>query len=79
MVAGIAVTLLGMITPAATAMLLGTVAPSGQEVLVYSFALLLVGTAVSKFLFATTKTMLRERIEQQLDMTLESAVYCPGA
>lgn len=75
MVAGIAVTLLGMITPAATAMLLGTVAPSGQEVLVYSFAFLLVGTAVSKFLFATTKTMLRERIEQQLDMTLESAVF----
>lgn len=73
--AGVIVMLLGMITPAATSLLLGTVAPSGQRLMIFSIACLLVGAAVSKFLFSITSSVMQNRIQQQLDLALESAIF----
>lgn len=73
--AGVAVMLLGMITPAATAMLLNIVLPSGQSIMIYSIAVLLAGTAISKYLFSVTKSILRSRMEQEMNLTLQSAVF----
>lgn len=50
-VTGLAIMLLGLIVPMATTFLLENILPSGQAIMVGSIAVLLAGTAVSKFLF----------------------------
>ena len=54
-VTGLAIMLLGLIVPMATTFLLENILPSGQAIMVSSIAVLLAGTAVSKFLFFCCK------------------------
>lgn len=74
-VAALAIMLLGLIVPKATTFLLEDILPSGQAVMVGSIAVLLAGTAVSKFLFSVVKEMMRGRVEQKMKVELQSAVF----
>ena len=74
-VTGLAIMLLGLIVPMATTFLLENILPSGQAIMVGSIAVLLAGTAVSKFLFSVVKEMMRGRVEQKMKVELQSAVF----
>ena len=60
----------------ATTFLLENILPSGQAIMVGSIAVLLAGTAVSKFsFFSVVKEMMRGRVEQKMKVELQSAVF----
>ena len=74
-ISALAIMLLGLIVPKATTFLLENILPSGQSVMVLSIGVLLVGTAISKFLFSIVKEMMRGRVEQKMKVELQSAVF----
>lgn len=72
--AALAVTLLGLITPAANTLIFSYIIPSGQISMVLSIAFLLFGAAISTFLMNITKTLVQTKMETKMSVILESAV-----
>lgn len=72
--AALAVTLLGLIMPAANTLLFSYIIPSGQISMVLSIAFLLFGAAISIFLMNITKTLVQTKVETKMSIILESAV-----
>lgn len=73
--AGLAATLPGMILPFMTQLLFSQIIPTGQTMLVYSVGGLLVGTAVSVFLFESVKNMLLQGIQYKMEAALSAALF----
>lgn len=73
--AGLIVSLLGVITPAVTQMIFSQIIPSGQMLLIYSVGGLLAGTAISVFLFEAVKRMLTNGIQYKMELALSSAIF----
>jgi len=73
--AGLMISLLGMITPAMTQMIFSQMIPSGQMLLIYSVGGLLAGTAISVFLFEAIKSMLIKGIQYKMEFSLSAAVF----
>ncbi len=73
--AGLMVSLLGMITPAMTQMIFSQMIPSGQMLLIYSVGGLLAGTAISVFLFEAIKSMLIKGIQYKMEFSLSAAIF----
>lgn len=72
--AALAVTLLGLITPAANTLIFSHIIPAGQMSMVLSVSFLLFGAAISTFLMNITKTLVQTKIETKMSVILESAV-----
>lgn len=72
--AALAVTLLGLITPAANTLLFSHIIPAGQMSMVLSVSFLLFGAAISTFLMNITKTLVQTKIQTKMSVILESAV-----
>lgn len=73
--AGLLVSLLGVITPAMTQMIFSQIIPSGQMLLIYSVGGLLAGTALSVFLFEAVKRMLINGIQYKMELAISSAIF----
>lgn len=73
--AGVMVSLLGVITPAMTQMIFSQIIPSGQMLLIYSVGGLLAGTALSVFLFEAVKRMLISGIQYKMELAISSAIF----
>ena len=70
----LAVTLLGLISPAITQLLYSYIVPSGQISLLLSLAVMLTGTAVSAALVGIVRQLALSRMETKLSVSVEAAV-----
>lgn len=70
----LAVTLLGLISPAITQLLYSYIVPSGQISLLLSLAVMLMGTAVSAALVGIVRQLALSRMETKLSVSVEAAV-----
>lgn len=70
----LAVTLLGLISPAITQLLYSYIVPSGQISLLLSPAVMLTGTAVSAALVGIVRQLALSRMETKLSVSVEAAV-----
>ncbi len=69
----LAAVLVSLLFPYASDQLFGTVAPSGQSLLLVSVALFMVGVLLSSTLFTMVKSMLTMRIQTKVDIAVEAA------
>ncbi|MDD3279708.1 MAG: ATP-binding cassette domain-containing protein [Lachnospiraceae bacterium] len=74
-VAGLVVTLLGLITPYMTNLLFSAIIPTGQSAMIYSVGCFMAGAAFSKFMLEAAKSMIGSGMERRMKNTLESAVF----
>ena len=70
----LAVTLLGLISPAITQLLYSYIVPSGQISLLLSLAVMLTGTTVSAALVGIVRQLALSRMETKLSVSVEAAV-----
>ena len=70
----LAVTLLGLISPAITQLLYSYIVPSGQISLLLSLAVMLTGTEVSAALVGIVRQLALSRMETKLSVSVEAAV-----
>lgn len=77
MLAGLGVmsVLAGMLTPMATSVLFDAIVPSGKAVLLYTVAFMLLGAAVSVYLFTVLQSVYRSKIQQQMKLNVRSALF----
>lgn len=74
-VVGLIITLTGMLTPAATSILFDAIVPSGKAILLYTIAFMLLGAAISVYLFTVVQTVYRSKILQQMKLNVRSALF----
>ena len=75
LVAGVATTLLGMITPQATAVLIDSAIPDANRSLLLQIALALVATTFGSTLFQLAQSMAIMRVETFADSSTQAAVW----
>lgn len=73
--AALAVTLLGLMTPAATSLLFNVILPSGQELFLVTIAVMLAGVAVSQFIFRIIQSGMLARVQQKMKLSLKNAFF----
>ena len=73
--AGLGVSLVGILTPLVTRIAFTGVIPTGQVAMLISLALMLVCTAVGGWLMRAVKTALTERVRNRLDTVAQNAVF----
>jgi len=74
-IAGLIISLLGVITPAVIQLIFSQIIPSGQLLLLYSVGGLLAGTAISVFLYEAVKRVLTNGIQYKMELALSSAIF----
>ena len=74
-VLGIIGTLLGMVTPQATAILVNNAIPDGDRILLWQIGLALLAAAVGKTLFQLAQGFVSLRVENAADSNLQPAVW----
>ena len=72
---GILGTLLGMVTPQATAMLVNNAIPDGDRILLWQIGLALLAAAVGKTLFQLSQSFVSLRLENAADSNLQPAIW----
>ncbi|MBD2483838.1 ABC transporter transmembrane domain-containing protein [Planktothrix sp. FACHB-1365] len=72
---GIIGTLLGMVTPQATAILVNDAIPDSNRLLLWQIGLVLVATAIGKSAFGMAQAILSLRVENAADGVLQPAVW----
>ena len=72
---GIVGTLLGMVTPQATAMLVNNAIPDGDRLLLWQIGLALFAAAIGKTLFQLAQGIVSLRLENAADSNLQPAVW----
>ncbi|MEL6928997.1 MAG: NHLP bacteriocin export ABC transporter permease/ATPase subunit [Cyanobacteria bacterium J06600_6] len=72
---GIIGTLLGMVTPQATAMLVNNAIPDGDRLLLWQIGLALFASAIGKTLFQLAQGIVSLRLENAADSNLQPAVW----
>ena len=72
---GIVGTLLGMVTPQATAMLVNSAIPDGDRLLLWQIGLALFAAAIGKTLFQLAQGIVSLRLENAADSNLQPAVW----
>ena len=72
---GIAGTLLGMIVPQATALLVNNVIPDSDRFLLWQMGLVLIAAAIGQTTFRLSQSIIALRVENRADETLQSAVW----
>ena len=73
--AGLGVSLVGILTPLVTGIAFEHVVPTGEVVMLISLALMLSCTAVGGWLMRSARTALTERIRNRLDTAAQNAVF----
>ena len=73
--AGLGVSLVGILTPLVTGIAFEHVVPTGEAVMLISLALMLSCTAVGGWLMRSARTALTERIRNRLDTAAQNAVF----
>ena len=74
-VLGLAGTLLGMVTPQATAILINDAIPGSDRVLLWQIGLVLFAATIGKTSFQVAQTILTLRVENAADGALQPAVW----
>ena len=74
-VLGLLGTLLGMVTPQATAILVNDAIPDSDRFLLWQIGLVLVATAIGKSAFGMAQAILSLRVENAADSSLQPAVW----
>lgn len=67
--------LLGMVMPGITALLFNVIVPSGEFMFIYTIGFMLIGVAVSKFLFSALKSGYLARMQQKMKIRMRNAVF----
>lgn len=72
---GIMGTLLGMVTPQATAILINDAIPDSDRLLLWQIGLVLIATAIGKSAFGMAQAILSLRVENAADSALQPAIW----
>lgn len=72
---GIIGTLLGMVTPQATAILVNDAIPDSNRLLLWQIGLVLIATAIGKSAFGMAQAILSLRVENAADSALQPAIW----
>ena len=73
--AGLGVSLVGILTPLVTRIAFASVIPTGQTAMLVSLAVMLFCTAIGGWLMRSAKSSLTERIRNRLDTVAQNAVF----
>ena len=73
--AGLGVSLVGILTPLVTKIAFASVIPTGQVAMLISLTVMLTCTAIGGWLMRSVKTALTERIRNRLDTIAQNAVF----
>lgn len=71
--ATLAVSLVGLLMPKLNNLLFGTVVESGQLRLLIGIAVFLISAGISRLLFGTVKTLVVERVNTKIDLSVQAA------
>ena len=69
----LAVALVGMLTPMLNNLLFGTVVNSGELRLLIGIAVFMVSVSISRMLFSSVKTMVIDRVNTKIDLSVQAA------